>query len=326
MTLFAKLTGYNTFSRLILVSTLWLAFPRLPDWPGFILLMGILLLAGLTDGLYVHWLLRPLLTLVNRKLRVIQPVDNVDFLPLSTTTLELTQLDEHINDLMHRLSVRFACERAFTAYASHELLTPIAILRTRFDNLITDKNMPPNLAIRLVESQQTLLRLSKIVQILLRLARIENHQYQKNESVSIRAVLQEILFDLDDRISMKDIQVDLVIDQDIILTNANHSLIYTMLLSLVGNAVRHNSEQGQLTIHSNSIGNVSTLLIGDAGAGMTPEQVATLTQYGHPAKSTDESTGIGLQLILTIATFHRITLRVDAQSPPMGTRITLTFD
>lgn len=326
MTLFAKLILYNTFIRFLLVGTLWLVISPKVDSIGYALLVGILVVVSLIDVGYVHFLLRPLKTLVNRKLRVFQETGQVDFPPLSTKTLDLIQLDAHMNELMRRLSVRFECEKAFTSYASHELLTPIAVLRNRIENLIADEQTPTPIIIRLVESQATLLRLSKIIQMLLRLARIENHQYLKNETVSIRAVLREVLYDLDDRIALKDIEVDLLIDEDIVMDKANHSLIYTMLLSLVGNAVRHNVEKGKLLIRRGHVGSIPTptLLIEDNGPGMTTEQVITLTQYGHPAKSSGESTGIGLQLILTIAMFHHIELSVDTQLSP-GTRITLAF-
>lgn len=324
MTLLAKLTSYSLLNRLAVLSTLWLVLPKRMDTSGLVLLVSLFVLAGLVDLVYVHYLLRPLAILVNRKLRIIPEAGQADFPPLSTKTLDLIQLDAHINELMRRFSLRFECEKVFTTYASHELLTPIAVLRNRIENLIADEQTPSHIIIRLVESQHTLLRLSKIVQMLLRLARIENHQYLKNETVSIRAVLREVLSDFDDFIVLKYIRVELVFDEDILMDKANHSLIYTLLLGLISNAIRHNTEKGQLVIRRGQIGNVPILTVRDSGPGMTPEQVASLTQYGHPAKSSGDSTGIGLQLLLTIATFHHIDLSVDPQLSP-GTRITLTF-
>lgn len=299
------------------------------------ILAGILILTFLIDLGYVHFLLRPLRLIISQKLRVIQEPGQFDFSPLPTTTRELSQLDEHINDLMHQLNATFMREKAFASQASHELLTPIAVLRTRFDNLIADEQTPPHVAIGLVESQQILLRLSKLVQKLLRLARIENHQYLKNDTVSIREVLQEVLENLEDRIVLKGIQVRLAIDEDIVLAPANQMLLYTLLLNLIGNAVRYNTEKGQLFIGRGMAGKLSILTIRDTGPGMKPEQVATLTEHGRlnyvteARKSTESHNGIGLQLIRTIAQFHGIDLSVDVQPdqerPGQGTCVTLTF-
>lgn len=324
MTLLAKLTVYSIFNRLALLSTLWLVLHKVIDTSGFILLVSLFLSAGLLDLVYVHYLLRPLDILVNRKLWISPETGPADFPPFATRTLDLIRLDAHINELMRRFSVRFECEKAFATYASHELLTPITVLQNRIENLIADEQTPTHTSVRLVESQHTLLRLSKIVQMLLRLSRIENHQYLKNETVSIRAVLHEVLYGFDDRIALKHIQVKLFFDEDILMDKANHSLIHTLLLGLVSNAIRHNVENGRIVIRRGQIGNAPTLMVRDSGPGMTPEQVASLTQYGHPAKSSGDSTGIGLQLMLTIATFHHIDLRVDPQMAP-GTCITLTF-
>lgn len=290
----------------------------------------MLILTFLIDLGYVHFLLRPLRLIITQKLRLIQDPAQFDFSPLPTTTLELSQLDGHINELMRQLNATFTREKAFASQASHELLTPITVLRNRFDNLIADDQTPPRIAVGLVESQQTLLRLSKIVQKLLRLARIENHQYLKNDTVSIRNVLQEVLHNLDDHIVLKGVQVEFAMDEDIILTPANQTLLYTMLFNLVGNAVRYNVEQGHLFIGQCQAGQSLTLTIRDTGPGMKPGQVATLTQHGLLDKvaadrtDTEQHNGIGLQLIRTIARFHSIDVCVDTQ-PNQGTSILLTF-
>lgn len=335
MSLFTKLALYNTFIRLMVIGALWLLSPLLTAWLNdqhmvLSVLAGMLILTFLIDLGYIHFLLRPLRRIITQKLRVIHDPDQFDFAPLPTTTLELSQLDGHINELMRQLNATFTREKAFASQASHELLTPITVLRNRFDNLIADEQTPPHIAIGLVESQHTLLRLSKLVQKLLRLARIENHQYLKNDTVSIRTLLKEVLTSLEDQIVLRGIQVELAMNEDIILNPANQTLLYTLLFNLVGNAVRYNVEQGRLFIGRSQIGQSPILTIQDTGTGMKPEQVATLTQHGRLDKTAVDRTdieqhnGIGLQLIRTIASFHSIGLGVDAQ-PNQGTCITLTF-
>ncbi|SOD92901.1 sensor histidine kinase [Spirosoma fluviale] len=294
------------------------------------ILGGILLLIFLVDLGYIRFLLRPLRWIITRKLRVIQDPEQFDFSPLATSTLELSQLDGHINDLMRQLNATFTREKAFASQASHELLTPIAVVRSRLDNLIADEQTPPHVAAGLVESQQTLGRLSKLVQKLLRLARIENHQYLKNDTVSIRAVLQEVLTNLDDHIALKDLVVTMAVDEDILLAPANQMLVYTLLLNLVGNAVRYTPPGGQVVIGRGPDRLHPTLRIRDTGPGMKPEQIATLTQHGRLKEATTEGTGseqhngIGLRLVRTIAGFHSIMIGVEA-IPNQGTCIILTF-
>jgi signal transduction histidine kinase len=322
MRLFAKLALYNTAVRLLLLGGCWLIWPTFVAGLNYGVLAAIVGLMLLIDVGYIHLLLRPLRVLVNRKLRIIQDPGQFDFTPLNTTTSDMRQIDEHINELMAEIKIRFECEKAFTAYAAHELLTPIASLRNRFENIIADEQTPIYIATSLVESQKTLRRLNKIVQVLLRLSRIENQQYLQNETVSVRAVIDEVLHDLDDRIALKGIKVEVVVDTDIVRAKANHSLIYTMLLNLVSNAVRYNAEQGRLTIGRGQLDSHPTLTITDTGPGISADQIATLTHYGRPPKATGN--GIGLQLIQAIARSHHIGLTVDSH-PNRGTRVTLKF-
>jgi signal transduction histidine kinase len=327
MTIFLKLTLFNTATRLALLGAGWLILRSFTtnqlalDLP---LLLGLVGLAMLADLGYVRLLMRPLGQIIARKLQVIDDIGAFDLHPVPTTTHDFCDLDNHINVLMRQVQVRFECEKSFTAYASHELLTPIAVLQSRFENIIADNQTPNTVAARLVESQQTLTRLSKIVQMLLLLARVENHQYLKNDKVSVWAVVLEVLGELEDRIEMKGIQVETTSEKDIIMPHANQDLLHTLLLNLIGNAVRYNVVQGRLTIGRGQIGDRPTLTITDTGPGMTPEQVATLMRYGNPGKSTSNGNGIGLQLIHTIARFHHTGLSVDSH-PSRGTRITLTF-
>ncbi|GAA4450424.1 hypothetical protein GCM10023189_11030 [Nibrella saemangeumensis] len=324
MRLSTKLALYNTGIRLLLVGIAGGFWPTPLTWVYIAGAAVILGLAYLIDLGYTHFLLRPLRMLISRKLRIIQDPSYFDYSPLPTTTTDLRLLNQHINDLMRQLNIRFECEKAFTAYASHELLTPITVLRNRFDNLITNSQTPSQVAIRLVESQQTLLQLSNIVQKLLRLARIENHQYVKDEQVSIRSVVLEVLQDLDDRIALKNVSVDLDFKEDILVSEGNHSLLYTMLSNLIRNAIRYNSREGRLTLTQALSGTQATLSITDTGPGMTADQITTLKEYGRPPKATGKGNGIGLQLIRTIAAFHNIGLTVNSVAG-QGTSITLNF-
>ena len=324
MRLLTKLSLYNTLVRLLVLGACWLVWPAVVARLNYGVLAGIIGLLFLVDLGYVHLLLRPLRVLVNQKLWGIDDPAKFDFTPLMTTTLDISQLDNRINELMRQINARIDCEKAFAAHASHELLTPIAVLQNRFDNLLANEETPNRVAAHVVESQQILLRLSNIVQMLLRLARIENHQYLKNETVSIRSVLLAVLNDLGDRITLKGIQVEQVFDKDIVVVRANHALLYTMLSNLLGNAIRYNTEGGRIIIGRGQAGSRPTLTISDTGPGMTPEQVTTLTQYGRPGKATGDGNGIGLQLIRTIVEFHQIDLSVESNAG-QGTRITLKF-
>ena len=108
---------------------------------------------------------------------------------------------------MRQIKETFEMEREFIMNVSHELLTPVSILRNRIENIISDPNLPHEIAVKMVDSQKTLSRLTKVVKALLYISKIENAQFVKNESASPETIMREVLEELDEWIQTKGISI-----------------------------------------------------------------------------------------------------------------------
>ena len=112
---------------------------------------------------YARLLLRPLNEIVERKLKGTKDPVHFNDVPVETSTLEFQQLDISITELMQRIKAAFMTEKEFISNVSHELQTPISILKTRFENMLMDEKIDDDVADKLDDSIRKLNRMSKII-------------------------------------------------------------------------------------------------------------------------------------------------------------------
>jgi len=270
-------------------------------------------------------LLEPFNRIVTKKLKTIHHPSTFVEDHIKTSTYEFSYLDQSINEIMIKIKNAFEIEREFITNVSHELLTPISILQNRIENILSDQQLPHEIAMKLVDSQKTLLRLSKVIKALLYISKIENEQFVKNESVQLQPLINEILEELEDKLNHKNISVQQQWDSDFELKNCNRSLIHTMIFNLFSNAIKYNKEGGCISVSGSAKGDLFLLSVKDTGVGIAPDQLPHIFDRFKRFRPDDEvSYGLGLPIVRTIANFHQI--KVDVNSVVNAeTEFVLTF-
>jgi signal transduction histidine kinase len=276
--------------------------------------------AGLTvftDAAFAHYLLRPLRELISRKLRGIRQPGEFSFERLHTDTTDFRRLDDSLSALMRQLQASFEKEREFMSNVSHELLTPTSILQSRFENMLQDATLPEQHARQIVESQRTLYRLRNTVRTLLLIANIENDQYLRDASVSLRQTVADVAEELDDRRQQREITLHVDLSPDYVVPQANATLLHTLLRNLLSNALKYNHEGGQVRVLGRPRpGGGYELRVEDDGPGIAPDNVPLLfdrfRRFHATGPKAPEGYGLGLPIAQTIAQFHHATLRADS--------------
>ena len=290
-----------------------------------LLLLAVVLLSIFFDLSFARLLLKPFNKIVNEKLKDIQHPASFDPKPISTSTYEFTHLDKSINEMMRQIRETFEMEREFIMNVSHELLTPVSILRNRIENLISDPLLPHDVAVKMVESQKTLSRLTKVVKALLYISKIENEQFLKNESVLIETVMQEVLEELDEWIHSKGITVISEWKDIFIFSPCNKSLLHTLLYNIITNAIKYNVTNGKIYINGEKADKSFILKIRDTGQGISDDQIPFIfDRYKRFRPADDKSYGLGLPIVKTISAFHRINIKAESENSK-GMTFTLQF-
>ncbi len=228
-----------------------------------------------------------------------------------TNTKEFIQLNKFVESMTNRAIEEYAALKEFTENASHELQTPVAIMRGKLD-LLGESELTDKQAMLISDVQNSLNKLSRINSSLILLARMENNEYTATEPLPFRHLLTETLKDYDELITMKSLSLTTGINSDIHI-QLHKDLGNLLVNNLVSNAIRHNVPNGSirvtLTDHSLTVANTG------------PEPELPTEELFHRFKKGNQcssSIGIGLAIVKQICDIHNFPISYTYQK---GTHI-----
>jgi signal transduction histidine kinase len=277
------------------------------------LLTLIILITLFADLYYTYRILHPL-DLIIKKLKGTSTPNVFDKVPVNTTTFDFNQLDQTLIDLMNRIDELFRKERDSTVNISHDLLTPVSVLRSKLENILLQENLDNGISAKIEESLRTLHRLKTLVNSHLLIARIENRQYLKNESFAVGDLIFEIVDELSPIASEAGISLIYNSRADFQMTQANRSLMFSMFYNVVNNAMRNTRSGGKVSIFSSFNQKRFNVNVSDTGIGISEEQLRNLFSRFNSKSNVDEDhVGIGLAITKTIADFHNVIITVESK-------------
>lgn len=278
-----------------------------------VFLLVTILLTLFADLQYSRVVLKPL-DKITSKLKGISSPAIFDNNPVGTTTTDFHELDKALRDLMAHIDDLFKKEKEITVNISHELLTPVSVLRSKLENMLLKNDDGEDLSVKIEESLKTIHRLQSLVKSLLLIARIESQQYLREESFSVKDVLNEIISEINPVAEDKGVGMEPVLLIDLRFVNANRSLVFSMLYNVINNGVKNTGRGGWVRIVTGYRENRFTVTVSDSGKGMTEAQLKTLfSRFSARAGNNDDGTGIGLAIAKSIADLHNIEVAVDSE-------------
>ncbi len=277
-----------------------------------------------SDLFYTSRILRPLKVITGRLSETVTPsFDQSE--PLVTSTEDFIRLDRTLREMMKKIEELFRKEKEITVNISHELMTPISVLRSKLENMLMQENLDPALEAGLDESLRTLHRLKALVNSLLMIARIESRQYLREDTVDLKELVEEVTGELAPIAEDAGVTINLKCNCDFRFPNANRTLLFSMLYNVVNNAVKNTPPGGKIDIGGRENAGRFEVSICDTGRGMTREQLGKLfSRFSTRLEPTGDSTGIGLAITKSIADFHDISVRVMSE-PEKGTQFFFFF-
>jgi two-component system OmpR family sensor kinase len=226
---------------------------------------------------------------------------------------ELGQLALSFNQLLDRLEESFERQRRFIADASHELRTPVAILRGETEVTLSRADRSPEeyretLGILRDESQ----RLTRIIEDLFTLTRADAGEYPLSPSdLYLDELATDVLRRARTLAMAKNITLSSTITPELPL-RADEALLRRMLLNLLDNAIKYTPEGGNISLDCRKQGNEYVVSVTDTGEGIPQEfQGRVFERFFRvdKARSREDGAhggaGLGLSIALWIAEAHR---------------------
>jgi signal transduction histidine kinase len=204
-----------------------------------------------------------------------------------STIDEFTELDQAVINMADRVKNDYQNLKVFTENASHELMTPISVINSKLDTLVQTDDFTDKQSKLLNDIYGTVTRLTRLNKSMLLLAKIENGLIPDNQDVDIKEVLEECLYQHEEMIYQ--LNIKLVTNLQDKKLQASKSLIEILLNNLLSNAIRHNYQNGELSVYLDA----EKLIISNTG-----KESFDFRQVLKRFHKSDGSEGIGLGLTL----------------------------
>lgn len=284
----------------------------------------IIIITFLADFQYTRSVLKPL-DRITGKLKGISDPAIFDRNPLKTSTLDFVSLDNALCELMQNIDTLFRKEKEITVNISHELMTPVSILRSKLENILLRNDINEEIAIKTEESLKTLSRLQSLINSLLLISRIESNQFIRNESFSLGEIIKDIIDELAPVAEDAGLKIENNSPAGMVFNQGNRSLIFSMLYNIINNAIKNTPDGGLIKISGQENEEGYLIAVSDTGKGLTGPQLNNLFQrFRNRTEDSSDGTGIGLAITKTIADFHKIDIRVKSE-PGKGTEFFFLF-
>lgn len=242
-------------------------------------------------------------------LQGVQPGKPLPPLNNRTKIREFHLLSDAAVDMGNRSYKVYQEQKQFIENASHELQTPLAIVRGKVELLAENEGLTEQQMKELDEIYATLGRAVKLNKSLLLLSRIENKQYNELEDISVDEILDEVLPDLIEIYDYKQIHFMRKKGNQSFVIHCNHSLAQILISNLVKNSLLHNKDGGELQIFTDSC----SLVIKNTGdTPLDDEKLFHRFYRGIDAKK--DSTGLGLAIARSIALSASLSLTYQWQA------------
>ena len=250
--------------------------------------------------------------------------------PLDTGD-ELARLTATLNAMLARLERSFGSLRRFTADASHELKTPLTVLRVGIERSITHPAVPGDVLATLDETLAEVNRMAEMVDSLLMLARADEGRAPLHlETFDLRELLAEAAETASLLGEQAGVDVEVAEPAAPILLPADRVRIRQLLMNLLTNAIKYTPAGGRVAIGCRVAPDVVQLEVMDTGIGIAPGDLPNIFDRfwrADPARSrTGERPGVGLGLAICqwIAEAHGGTIAVQSR-PGRGTTFTVAL-
>lgn len=209
---------------------------------------------------------------------------------------EIGRLIDVLNATFERLQGSFEQAARFSADASHQLKTPIAVLRAGIDEILDKDGMSPDQRDRVADLLQQTRRLTSVAENLLLLSRADTGRLGlRAASFELRKVLEGSLEDAHILGEKRGLAIEAKLPETLPMTG-DRDMISLALQNLVENAVKYNRPGGKILVSAQKSGEEVQICVGNSGPGIPADRAPHIFKRFYRARGDEQVPGHGLGL------------------------------
>lgn len=239
------------------------------------------------------WLFRPF----NLTLQAIKNfrLNDTDRISLGkTNTREFRELNEIIEQMLLKNQLDYKSLKEFSENASHEMQTPLAVIKGKIELLLQSKNLDEEQLSLINSSYESINHLSKMSRSLSLLTKIENNEFTNLKEFNFSEKLKKSIYDFNELFDLKSIDIKYDIMEDVII-KTDPVLMQILITNLFQNAIRHNVENGHIYVKLNKNG----FEILNSGKPLKTDPDSMFKRFKKDNQS-GETIGLGLAIVKKI--------------------------
>lgn len=287
---------------------------------AFVVMPIIILCAGLGGYLIVRRAFRPMERIISTAKDINEASDLSLRVEVPSGNNEFTRLAHTFNQMFSRLEMSFEAERQFTADASHELRTPVSVIKSacEYAEGFCDTKEEQDETIAMIHRQAD--KMTRLIEQLLSITRLEQGtRIRPNKTVNLTKIVETVCKD------QPYTQERLICQAEPeIHVQADESLIIRLLQNLIDNGFKYGKPEGHVWVSLERDSKEIGISVRDDGIGIKKEDQEKIWQRFYqtdPSRSGNEGAGLGLSIVQYIARVHGGFMTVESV-PELGSTFT----
>jgi len=272
--------------------------------------------------------------------RILKPINTINILareinektldkriPLGSNRDELHVLSSSLNRMFDRLQYSFIHQKQFIANASHELKTPITLMKLFWDETVRRQDLPAAFQQQAMSQGKILLRMDRLVRNLLNLSALELKETLTPANFDLAELIQSVLEDFAVVISVENIHLKTNFPSGLQM-EGDRDMIRRFLINIIDNAIKYNRKNGTIEFEVEPAADAIRITCFNTGAGVPTEELnRVFEQFYRVEKSRSlqyGGSGLGLAITRQIVRLHGGDIKMES-NPDVWNRIIITL-
>ncbi len=289
----------------------------------FILFPLTVLLTGIMGAFLAKMTLRPVENMIKTIHEI--TVENMKLkLTVPGTRDEIEKLAETFNDMLARLDHAFTAHKRLFEDLSHDLKTPLTVIKGEFEVMLKKKRSAEEYESVLRSSLEEVDKIIGLAENMLILASFEAQNIiPDRKELDLNLLIQGIVNSMRKAAEEKRIEISLSYDFGMTI-KADERQIKQLFINLLDNAIKYTPESGKISIDARKDNTGVSIKIKDTGLGIAEYQIEHIFDrfYRVEKSRTKQGFGLGLSIVKSVVDAHNGRIEVKS-SPGIGTTFSI---